>query len=131
MTTITTLDELMAALEGTGYWGLRGASEHDVEVSDRGYLDCSLDLFDRRDCDYDDDAETLNGTSAISVNEYMSESEVMERYEQAKNYSEYHHGTNVVYLLNDKNSEYGEDENEVILGSNGCGADVIAIVDIK
>lgn len=132
MKTITTIEELMNELEnGSGYWGVRGASEHDIEVSDRGYLDCSLDLFDRRDCDYDEEAEMLNGTCAIGINSFMEEGTIEERYEQAMRYASNHHMTNVVYLLNDSNCEYGEDENEVILGSNGYGANIVAIVDIK
>lgn len=130
MKKITTVAELMDELTKSGYFGLRGASEHDIEIADRGYLDCSLDLFDRRDCDYDEDADLLSGTSAISVNDFMSEDELTARYNDALGYAQNHHGTNTVYLLSDDCKEYGEDENEVILGHNGYGADIVAIVEL-
>lgn len=132
MKTITTVEELMNELENGGYnyYGLRGASEHDKEILDSGrdYLDCSLDLWGERDCDFEDDVDCLNGTSAISVNDYMSLDELKERYNKALGYATNHHGTQTVYLLADKNGDYGDDEHEVVLGSNGCGADVLAIV---
>lgn len=131
MRKITTLEELMEVLEemAYNYYALRGASEHDLEIADRGYLDCSYDLCNRRDCDYDEDAEVLNGTCGIAIDDFMSLEALAERYEMAKGYSKNHHCTEgAVYLIADKNCESGEDENEVILGSNGYGADVIAIV---
>ena len=130
MKKITNIEELMNTLEGSGYFGLRGASKHDIKVAKRGYLDCSLDLWDSRDCDYDEDAKVLNGTSAIGVNEYMDKSHIVKLYKEAKGYANNHHDTDVVYLLNDKRQEQGYDENEVVLGSNGYGADVVAIVEL-
>lgn len=131
MKKITTIEELIAEIENSrlNYLGLRGASEHDFEVEERGYLDCSLDLFDKRDCDYDVDAEKLPGTSAIGITEYMSSEKLMKCYKKAKGYSVNHHMTNTVYLIGDNNMDYGEDEDEVILGNN-YGADIIAIVEI-
>lgn len=124
MKTITTISELMAELESGeyNYYGLRGATEHDVEVADRGYLDCSYDA--------DDDVVVgdLNGTCGLNVHEYNSESELMERYNRALKI--YAWKTKTVYLIADKNCEYGVDEDEVILGGNGYGADVVAIVKL-
>lgn len=134
MKTITTVEELMNELENGGYnyYGLRGASEHDLEILDSGrdYLDCSLDLWDERDCDLKDDVDCLNGTSAIFVDDYMSLDVLKDRYTTALGYATNHHGTQTVYLLGDKNGEYGDDEGEIVLGSNGCGADVLAIVNL-
>ena len=129
MKKITTIEKLMEALEGTGYFGLRGASEHDLEIEDRGYLDCSLDLWDKRDCNYDEEAELLSGTSAINVNEYLDEEEVMTKYKKALGYATNYHGNTKVYLLNDKHAEYGDDEEEVVLGHDGYGADIVAVVE--
>ena len=130
MKIITTIAELMEALEGTGYFGLRGASEHDLEVEDRGYLDCSLDLWDKRDCRYDEEAELLPGTSAINVSEYLDEEEIMAKYKKALGYATNHHGNNKVYLLNDKYAEYGDDDEEIVLGHGGYGADIVAVVEL-
>jgi hypothetical protein len=122
MREITSMSELMAELESCNYnyYGLRGAYESDLEKLDRGYLDCSYVWEDGEQTD-----EQLNGTCALGVNDCMSESAIMERYERAlAMYSE----SGTVLLIADKNQEYGNDEDEVILGSNGYGADVVAIV---
>lgn len=134
MKKITTIAELREALENSNYnyYGLRGATEHDIEIvnSGRDYLDCSYDLSCRRDCDYDETAEQLNGTCAIEVDAFwMNDDALAERYNEAKGYANNHHCTDIVYLIADKNGESGEDENEIILG-NGYGADVIAIVEL-
>ena len=50
--------------------------------------------------------------------------------ETASGYAHNHHGTDIVLLIADKCSEAGADEGEIVLGSNGCGADVVAIVEI-
>ncbi len=124
MRTITTIAELMTEIESGNYnyYGLRGAFENDMNNLERGYLDCSHDWVDG---EYTE--EELSGTCAIGVNEYINEAEIMDRYNRALNaYSE----IDTVLLIADKNQEYGNDENEVILGSNGCGADIIAIVRI-
>lgn len=128
---INSIDEIMSKLEGNGYFAFRGASEHDIEVADRGYLDRSLDLWDSRGISYDDEAELLNGTSGIGINSYMDKSEILKRFEMAKGYAKNHHGTNVVLLISDSTEDYeGADEDEVILGHGGYGADVIAVVNI-
>mgnify|MGYP003398054788 CR=1 FL=1 len=57
----------------------------------------------------------------------MSEEEIFEKYIQCKkNYC-----AEAILLVADNESEWGNDEDEIILGSNGYGADVIAIVNIK
>lgn len=125
MKTITTIEELMNTLEGSGYFGLRKATEHDLEVIGRGYLDCSYDWFDGEQSE-----KKLNGSCAISINDCLDEKEIMERYNRVcDSYINYNH-TDTVLLLNDKNEEYGNDPDEVILGSNGYGADVVAIVKL-
>lgn len=128
---ITSTDELIKELGGNGYFGLRGASNHDLEIisTGRDYLDCSQDNWDSRDCEYKEEAELLPGTSAIYVDEYMNESEIIKRYNAAYGYANNHHGTKTVLLINDKSHTWGVDENEVILG-NGYGADIIGIVEI-
>lgn len=123
MREITSMSELMAELESCNYnyYGLRGAYQSDMDAANaNGYLNASYVWEDGEQTD-----EQLNGTCALGVNDCMSESAIMERYERAlAKYSEI--GT--VLLIADKNQEYGNDEDEVILGSNGYGADVVAIV---
>ena len=124
MKVITTMEELMEMIENAnGYCGLRGASEHDIEIADRGYLDCSIDNWDGS-YDYENE-ELLPGTSAICVTEDMEENELSEHYNRAKEYAAI---TQVVYLISDSVSEYGFDEDEIVLGHNGYGADVLAEV---
>ncbi len=87
--------------------------------------------MESRGISYDDEAELLNGTSGIGINSYMDKSEILKRFEMAKGYAKNHHGTNVVLLISDTTEDYeGADENEVILGHGGYGADVIAVVNI-
>lgn len=135
MKTITTIEGLMSELESGNYnyYGLRGASEHDIEIGGRGYLDCSFNLVvdcNTRDCEYKKGVERLSGSSAIQVDSYIDEVENIKSYNEAKGYANNHHHTDIVYLLGDSDSEYGEDENEIILGHNGYGADVVAIVKL-
>ena len=125
MKTITTVEELMTELENTkyGYYGLRGVHQNDVEAVERGatYLDCSFNWVDGEQTE-----EKLNGTCALGVTEDNTANEIIERYKKARNM--YSIDCETVYLIADKNCEYGEDEDEVILGGNGYGADVIAEV---
>lgn len=133
MKKITTIEELMEIINENkyNYYGLRGASEHDLEIMDRGYLDCSQDNWDERDCDWHDDAEMLQGTSCIGIdNVWLDQDQVKQAYETASGYAHNHHGTDIVLLIADKCSEAGADEGEIVLGNNGCGADVVAIVEI-
>lgn len=134
MRKITTIEELIEELETVSYnyYGLRGATAHDLEIiaSGRDYLDCSQDNWAERDCDWHDEAEMLNGTSALAVDEYMADSELMQRYNDALGYAQCHHTTQVVLLVADKCAEEGTDPNEIVIGSNGCGANVIAVVEI-
>ena len=124
MKTITTIEELRTELENGkyGYYGIRGASTEDMDNLERGYLDCSTNFND------DEPIGKLNGTSAIVATEYNSDEVLIEKYNRAKNmYAVY---TDTVLLIADKNSEYGVDDDEIILGSNGYGADVIAILNL-
>lgn len=124
--TITTMSELMDILESGkyNYYGLRGATNHDVENINRGYLDCSYNWIDGEKTD-----DPLDGTCALSIGDFLTENEIIKRYNRCAMYNA-SHGTNIVLLIADNSQTYGEDENEVILGSNGYGADVVAIVDI-
>ena len=124
MTTITTIDELMEILENGNYnrYGLRGASEGDMDNLDRGYLDCSYNWEDSEST-----GEQLNGTCALGITEYDSEHDLMNIYKRALNMYAKCNGTNTVLLIADNTYEYGNDDGEIILG-NGIGADVIAIV---
>lgn len=126
MKKITTIEELIEILESGeyNYYGLRCATNHDVENIERGYLDCSYNWIDGEKTD-----EQLNGTCALSVGDFLNEKEIMRRYNRLAMYTS-QHGTSTILLIADNNQEYGEDENEVILGSNGYGADVVAIVEI-
>lgn len=131
MKTITTFEELLETLENAeyNYYGLRGASEHDLEILDRGFLDRSQDNWNERDCEWHDGAEMLNGTSAIYVDEYMSATKLTRKYGMAAKYAANHHSTNTVLLIADNAMEWGDDEEEAVIG-DGCGADVVAIVKI-
>lgn len=124
MKKITTLEALMEEIESGNYnyYGLRNANENDIANLDRGYLDCSADFVDNNPT-----GELLNGTCAIGVHEYMSEGKLRAAYNVAKNV---YNNTNIILLIGDERQEYGEDDGEVILGYNGCGADVIAIVEL-
>ena len=127
MKTITTLEELREEIESGkyNYYGLRGATEHDLTCLDRGYLDCSLDNFDDNYSEYDESVETLNGTSAIFVS---ADTDLEERYTIVKNI--YLYETKTALLIADNNSEWGDDEDEIVLGGDGYGANVVAIVAI-
>lgn len=130
MKNINSMEELREILDGleSRYYGLRGASEHDFECVERGYLDCSLDLWDERDCAYKEGVERLPGTSAIEVADCFDDDEIIRIFNMASWYATNHHGTGTVFLIADKYSEYGSDEDEVVLGHNGYGADIIATV---
>lgn len=131
MKKITSVEELIEILENSSEnFGLRGASEHDIEIANRGYLDCSLDTWDERDCPYDEDADKLSGTSAIYVSSDLDAEELAKRYQTAYNYAKYHHCTEVVYLVSDSSYDWGDDDNEIVLGHNGYGADVVAVVEL-
>lgn len=120
---ITSISELRAELESHryNYYGLRGTHESDMGYISRGYLEPSW-VWDHNG--WTD--ERLNGTCALYVDEYMSDAELEHRYFRALNdYSV----TGTVMLIADNVSEWGADENEIILG-NGYGADIVAIVEL-
>ena len=125
MKEITTLEQITEILESGSYnyYGLRKATEHDMDLinSGRNYLDCSYNWIDNTMTD-----TQLDGTCAVEINEYMSDNEISKRYSQTLNT----YDGDIILLIADKCGEYGEDENEIILGSNGYGADVVAIVNI-
>ena len=123
--TISSVEDLMEELEYGKYrhYGLRGAHEEDLEVLSRGYLDPSHVW---EDGEYTD--EVLSGTSALDVTDTMSEVEILDCYKMCKSAYNFHNGT--VLLLGDNSYEYGDDYGEVLLGSNGYGADVVAFVDL-
>lgn len=127
------LEEVLELMEQkTTNYGFRGATKRDLELIKSGeYLDASLDLWDSRDCNYDENADKMNGTSAICITEYMDFDELKKAYEYAKGYADNHHGTGVVLLISGDYSDYGDDEDEVILRSEfEEGAQVIAFVEL-
>lgn len=146
MKEITTLEQLLNTIadeienkKGSYYFALRGATKHDLELiaAGRDYLDCSCDDWDDRDgCEYTE--SKLDGTSSIKIsNDYMWDDEYYDAdkmaaaYKAAMFYAKEYNGTNTVLLIGDKYCpRSGEDDNEIILGSNGYGADVVAIVNI-
>ena len=127
MMTITSINELMSIIEEGkyNYYGIRGASESDMVNLGRGYLDCSYDWNDNEST-----GEQLGGTCALGINEYTSEEKAAKICKRALNMYAKRNGTNTVLLIADNGQEYGNDDGEVILGSNGFGADVIAIINI-
>lgn len=124
MKKITTYEELMNELESGAYnyYGLRKATNHDIELieSGRDYLDCSFDWVDNSRTD-----TLLDGTCAIWITEYMAESELKKRHDLVEKYE-----GKTILLLGGKKGTPGEDNGEIILGGNGYGADVIALVEI-
>jgi hypothetical protein len=116
------IKQIMDELESGNYnyYGLRNATEHDLELinSGRTYLDCSHNWVDNEDTE-----EKLEGSCAVYVSEYMSAKEITARYNQVLN----NYFGNTILLIADNTSEWGNDENEIVLG-NGWGADIIGIV---
>ena len=125
--TITTLDELIDVLEEAkyNYYGLRAAYPNDIKNIDRGYLDQSRNWIDGSYTD-----EKIPGTCAISVGDYLSDSEILKRYNRVRRMYLPATGTNTILLIADNYMEYGEDEDEIIIGSYNAGADIVAIIDI-
>lgn len=125
MKKITTIAELIAEIENGNYsyYGLRGASNHDMANAEgRGYLDPSHIWSDNEMID-----ELLNGTCAVGITDSMSSDRIADIYDRCLHaYST----AGTVLLIADRDQDYGEDDGEVILGSNGCGADVVAIVEL-
>ena len=125
MKKITTIAELIAEIENGSYsyYGLRGASNHDMTNAEcRGYLDPSHDWSDNEMSD-----ELLNGTCAVGITDSMPSDRIADIYDRClRTYST----AGAVLLIADREQEYGEDDGEVILGSSGCGADVVAIVEL-
>lgn len=122
---ITTMDELIDILESGeyNYYGLRGASKHDLnDAQTKGYLEKSHDWIDGTRTD-----DVLDGTCAVSVGDFISESEIRNRFNRVKRL--YSYSTTTVLLIAGDDEDYGEDEDEVIISDNGSGADVVAIVD--
>ena len=125
------LNQIMDMMElETGYYGFRGASKRDLEILQDGeYLDASLDLWNERDCDYKEDVDRLNGTSAICITEYMDMDELKKWYDYAKGYAENHHNTGIVLFVYGDSCDSGDDKNEALLKCDfEDGAKVIAEV---
>lgn len=125
------LEQVMDIMEReTGCYGFRGASKRDLEILKKSeYLKASIDLWDERDCDYKEDRDTLNGTSAICITEYMEMDELKKRYDYTKGYADNHHDTGVVLFVYGDSSDYGDDEREILLKCDfEEGAKVIAEV---
>ena len=128
--TITSLEDLMSELESCeyNYYGLRGATPENLDQIERGYLDCSFDFDHELGVPSD---EYLNGTCALEVSNRLPEKTIMLMYKNAiKNYC-YAHGTNTVLLIGGDRSDWGEDDDEIIIRNGNRGADVIAIVEIQ
>lgn len=122
---ISTMKELMDILESGkyNYYGFRGASRHDIRNAlSSGYLERSNDWIDGVQTD-----NVLDGTCAVSVGDFLSDSEIRNRFNRVKRV--YSYSTKTVLLVAGDSEDYGEDEDEVIISDNGYGADVVAIVD--
>lgn len=125
------LDQVMEIMEQeTGNYGFRGASKKDLELANSGeYLDASLDAWDSGNQTYHEEADKLNGTSAVAINEYMNMEELRNRFDCALNDYATGHGTNVVFFVSGEISEYGDDDHEVVLRDDfENGARIIAEV---
>lgn len=106
------------------YYGFRNATNRDLKAvnSGRGYLDPSYEWVDNEITD-----TLLGGTSAIFISSDMSEDELYRRYMQCLN----GYKGDTVLLIADSDSEWGEDDNEIILGHSGYGADFICFVEAE
>lgn len=130
MKKITTIEELMEILESCeyNYYGLRGATPENIEQMDRGYLDCSFD-FDHENGVPSD--EYIDGTCALEINDRLPEKTIMMMYRNAINMYCAAHGTDTVLLIAGDRSDWGEDDDEIIIRKGCRGADVIAIVEFE
>ena len=129
MKKITTIEELMEILESGeyNYYGLRGATPENLDQIERGYLDCSFDFDHEQGVPSD---EYLNGTSALEVRVGLPEKTIMLMYRNAVNTYCAAHGTDTVLLIAGDRSDWGEDDDEIIIRNRNRGADVVAIVEI-
>ncbi len=130
MRVFKTAEEILHEIEKGqyNYYGLRSLTDRDIKAlnSDRTYLDVSHVWEDGVDT-----GEDLPGTCAVYISDDMDETEIEYRYNRC--YHTYQHLTEygrVIALIADDRSEWGNDENEIILGSSGCGADIIGIVNL-
>lgn len=119
--TIKTIEEIRELLEKENYCGFRNLTDSDIERIESGeaYLECSHEWNDGEMLD-----ELLPGTCAVYVDGDMENDEIINRYNQALNCYE----GSIIALIGDRESEWGNDENEIIIGSGGYGANVLAIV---
>lgn len=129
MKKITTIEELMEILESGeyNYYGLRGATPENLDQIERGYLDCSFDFDHEQGVPSD---EYLNGTCALEVRVGLPEKTIMLMYRNAVNMYCAAHGTDTVLLIAGDRSDWGEDDDEIIIRNRNRGADVVAIVEI-
>jgi len=123
-----TLNEVKELLEGSGYFGFRGLSGiyGGMEYQVGEILDCSFDDWDGRDIEYNPELPRLDGTSAIGVNEYMEDEEIIEMYQRALKYSD----CNKVILINGDRQTYGADQYEVVISYIGDGARCLGYVEL-
>lgn len=123
MLKITSIEEIRELIEKENYCGFRNLTDKDLKTieSGRDYLDPSHVWEDGEMLE-----ETLSGTCAVYIDTDMYDEEIEERYNQAKD----GYMGSVIALIGDKNSEWGEDENEIILGGNGYGANILSIVEL-
>lgn len=123
MIKVKTIEEIRELMEKENYCGFRNLTDADIERIESGetYLECSHDWDDGEMLE-----ELLPGTSAVYVSDDMEDEEIIDRYNQSLNcyYGE------VIALIGDRISEWGNDENEIIIGANGYGANVLAIVEL-
>ena len=129
MKKITTIEELMEILESGeyNYYGLRGATPENLDQIERGYLDCSFDFDHEQGVPSD---EYLDGTCGLEVSDRLPEKTIMLMYRNAIEMYCSAHGTDTVLLIAGDRSEWGEDDDEIIIRNCGRGADVVAIVEI-
>lgn len=135
MKKITTVEELMTEIEKGTYraYGLRRASERDMEVINSGEIDlpCSKDWFNRDETGASfEELPELSGTCAIGVDSFFdSENTIEKKYDQVV--KTYGPTGNPIILIGGETSEYGDDAGELIIGyEGGYGAEAIAIVEL-
>lgn len=123
-----TFGEVKELLEGSGYFCFRGLSgiHGQAEYQEGEILDCSFDDWDNREIEYKPELPRLPGTSAIGVNEYMEDEEIIEMYQKALKYSD----CNKVILINGDRQTYGADQYEVVISYVGDGAKFLGYVEL-
>ena len=118
MITQTSLDIIKSTLDKYPYVGIRGLNGINTNKKYRKnqIIKKSYDLWDDRGIEYNSTIDFLGGTSAIEINNDMDDKDITQTINKALQYSD----NNKICLVVGKYSQYGADQNEIVI-SNGWG----------